>query len=293
MIDVPPADVIVVDFPWRYRNWSDTARGAAAAHYVGMTYEQGKALAPVMEQLRKPDSIIIQWTTWPKLDQGIDLLRDWGWSYVSGFPWIKTVADLTGIKRTVGFWSMGCSEVVLIGRTGSVGASQSAKLRCKKGHDLEGGNVMGLLCGSERQFYDRHAKRVKDGTTHSHKPYGIAEWLEEKFEDAVFTELFATQERPGWNTIGHRCGSHIDPTGVMSLEEAIQRDILPADYDPFREPIRKGQKRSSNAPAELGDHKSQTEGYIEVIQNMSDRDIKQELVSPEMSDKLHDAMMDF
>jgi len=206
--------VLLVDCPWKYRNWSAKAHGAAASHYPGMEYE---ALRDVpVQDWAADDSMIFQWGTWPKADQAMDLLRDWGFNYVTGFPWVKVVPSSGEIRRGIGFWSQSASEFLLIGRRGK---PKSEKLEKQ---------VIGMLCGSERQFY----APIRE---HSQKPMAIQEYVEARF-DGPFLELFAVRDQDGWGCWGHGTGWHVYPggAGVMALEEAIMAGLVPDPAAPGR-----------------------------------------------------------
>lgn len=239
MIEIPEGgfQVVLADPPWRYANWSDTSRGAQQAHYPGMTYAQMAELTPFLSSIFAYNMVSVMWGTWPKADEAMDLCREktnngiktggWPCKYVTGFPWIKVSPGSGRVKRGVGFWAMGASEFCFISRRQST-RKGAPKLKAEK---LDK-NVIGLLCGSERQFYDRIGQ-------HSRKPYGIAQYLEDRFPGVPKLELFATEEREGWTCIGHRTGYHITPEGIITVDEAKAQGRLPKNYDPFAEPKRK------------------------------------------------------
>lgn len=213
--------VFIADPPWLYQNWSDTSRGAYAAHHKGMQYEDMASLRPLVDGVAQDEpACLLMWGTWPKGDQAHDLLRAWGFTHKTGFPWIKTSPNTGRIRRGVGFWAMSTSEFVIVGVRGDFKRTKVDP------------NVMGLLCGSERQFFDRIQG-------HSRKPYGLYEWVEEFAPTARKVELFATEDREGWECYGHRTGWHLTPDGFVSVEEAKMRGLLPKDYDPFAQPVRK------------------------------------------------------
>lgn len=199
------AQVIIADPAWQYRGGG--VQGDVDAQYTTMDFAQLAEL-PVRDWAA-PDCVLAMWGTWPKLDEGTDLLRAWGFGYVTGFPWIKTVG--TAIRRGIGFWTQSASEVILIGRRGE-------PKKC-------GGvaPVLGLLHSEERQFY---APGGAPGT-HSRKPYGLHEWLEERF-DGPYLELFARRKHPGWTTWGGDLGFLLTPGGVVKSEPKAQpqRDLF-------------------------------------------------------------------
>lgn len=188
--------VIVADAPWKYSNYGMKKHGAARAHYAGMTESE---LAEV-EPARWADpsgSILAMWATWPKLDEAIRLMAAWDYRYVTGIPWVKTLPRKGVIRRGVGFWTMSCSEPLLIGRRGTI----------VRGRHLAN---IGLLTKVDRQFYAPRAQ-------HSRKPAGVQAWLESMF-DGPYLELFATERRERWTCWGKSLGQELGAFGVREVQ---------------------------------------------------------------------------
>ena len=78
--------VALIDPPWQFENpmWNDNNRSPP---YPTMTLEQLKDL-PVPDIMTDAAAMFL-WTTAPKLDEAIDLLRAWGFSYRTCAVWIK------------------------------------------------------------------------------------------------------------------------------------------------------------------------------------------------------------
>lgn len=189
--------VILADPAWRYQNWTDAANGAAASAYETMLVEEIAAI-PVAAWAAK-DAVLTLWTTWPKLDEGLRVLEAWGFSYVTGLPWVKVTPSSGEIYRGIGFWTQSASEVLLIGRRGELRRADGVE------------PVMGLLHGEQRVFY---APRTK----HSAKPLEVHGWLEALFPGATFLELFARLTRPGWTCWGLELGFRLGADGVTEVE---------------------------------------------------------------------------
>lgn len=187
--------VIVADPPWSYRVGG--IQGDVNDQYSTMVVSDLAAI-PVASWAAE-ECILACWGTWPKLDEGIDLIRAWGFDYVTGFPWVKTVPTATGIvlRRGIGFWAQQVSELLLIGRRGDPRRKAVSP-------------VLGLLCGAMRQFYS-------PALGHSRKPANIQDRLEELF-DGPYLELFARRERPGWSTWGLDTGFQLSATGVERVD---------------------------------------------------------------------------
>lgn len=175
--------VILADPPWDYRNGGN---GRAAAHYPLMTIEELCAM-PVASLAAK-DAVLIMWATWPQMEGAQQVIKAWGFEYVTGFPWIKLynhpVVDLFGDFRAkptwgTGAWVRGCSEAVLIARRGNA-----------KPPDL---HWMGLI-----------SKRFE----HSKKPNDIHEYAESF--PGPYLELFARRPRQGWDVFGNEVENSIE-----------------------------------------------------------------------------------
>ena len=181
--------LISADIPWSYSNGGN---GAAKNHYPTMTNAQIASL-PVAA-LAAPDCVLLMWATWPHLKFAMQLIDRYGFTYVTGLPWIKTttppVIDLFGelvAKPTygTGFWVRGCSEPILIAKRG------------KASPDI--GDLVGLL-----------AERILE---HSRKPEDIYELAEALVplapepEPVSHLEMFARRRRPRWDVFGHVEGS--------------------------------------------------------------------------------------
>lgn len=170
-------DVILADPPWAYQNWTDKKNGAAAAHYKQLTDADICAL-PV-DTIAAPDALLFLWATFPKLQEGLDVMRAWGFTYVTTpFVWNKTYADGRPYCG-LGFWARSGAELVLLGRRGR-------GLRRQRG-------ATGV-----RQVVTAPVMRP-----HSSKPPEVRDRIVELVGDVPRVELFAREQAPGWHAIGN------------------------------------------------------------------------------------------
>lgn len=167
---------LIADPPWRYRHGG--CEGGVDSQYPTMTVEDICAL-PVSSALA-PDAVLLLWTTWPKLREGLRVVDAWGFEYVTGFPWVKIQGlpqfDLTGeleIKPQygVGYWARGCTEPLLIGKRGKASPPKNG--------------WAGLLSPNLR---------------HSRKPDSLYQYAESL--PGPYLELFARRRRAGWDAWG-------------------------------------------------------------------------------------------
>jgi len=161
--------VIVADPPWQYR--ATTGRGIAKDNYDVLTPEQIGNI-PVAE-LALDDSALFLWGTWPMLPDALRIVDAWGFTYKTGWPYVKTHLN-RNIFYGVGRWIRGATEYVLMGVRGKVRPNTEMK------------NYMGI---------------ISPNLTHSRKPssvHQIAETL-----PGPYLELFARRTYPGWTVFGN------------------------------------------------------------------------------------------
>ena len=101
-------DFIYADPPWRYKNWSmdewakygeKWARRNGRSPYPVMNTADIAAL-PVSELAHK-NSLLAMWVTDPKLEDGLEVMRAWGYKYTTVlFYWVKT--NPKGLKAAFG-----------------------------------------------------------------------------------------------------------------------------------------------------------------------------------------------
>jgi N6-adenosine-specific RNA methylase IME4 len=185
--------VICADPAWgAYTNFSKAKHGAP--QYEKMP-TQAICDIPVNDWADK-NCLLALWGTWPLLPDAMKVMEAWGFSYITGLPWIKTVPSSGNIRCGTGFWIQSTSEFLLLGRKGKVSPSKENKRR-------------GLLVGSDRIFYGP----VKG---HSTKPEDIQTWLENRFS-GPYLELFARRKKPGWSCWGLDTGYRLSKAGVQTL----------------------------------------------------------------------------
>ena len=75
-------DIIYADPPWSYKVWSKKGEGrSAASHYNTMSKEDIQNL-PVQD-IASDNSVLFLWVTPPCLEEGLELIKKWGFTYKS------------------------------------------------------------------------------------------------------------------------------------------------------------------------------------------------------------------
>ena len=85
-------NIIYADPPWQYKDKRDKHPrlcGGASAHYPTMDIEKIKKLP--IQSISEDNSILFLWVTFPNLQEGLEVIKAWGFKYKTlGFSWIKT-----------------------------------------------------------------------------------------------------------------------------------------------------------------------------------------------------------
>ena len=176
---LPPAsfDLIMVDPPWSFENWSEkgtTAKGAAGQYEV-MSIDDIKAL-PVAG-LARADAVLWLWATHPMIDQQIEVARSWGFRFTTTGVWVK---------RT-----------------------KSGKLAFGTGHALRCASEPFIIAKIGNPKLAKTVRTVIEGPAreHSRKPdeaYREAQRLLPSAKRRA--DIFSRQIRPGWCCFGDELG---------------------------------------------------------------------------------------
>lgn len=176
--------IIYADPPWQYkanrRSYIANTSGEAQVHYTTMTIDDIKSLA--VEELASTNCMLFIWVTFPLLQEGLDVIRAWGFTYKTlGFSWLKTTKD--GIKPTfgVGYYTRSNLEVCLLGVRGKASKESSS---------------ISSVVVSPRE-------------AHSQKPDLVRDKIVQLCGDIPRVELFARQKVDGWDAWGDSVNSDI------------------------------------------------------------------------------------
>ena len=86
---------IIADPPWQYNNTG--VEGSAEQQYPTMKI-QNICQLPI-GNLADEDCVLFLWATWPLLNDGLLVMKSWGFNYITGFPWIKIIG-----RPTLSLW---------------------------------------------------------------------------------------------------------------------------------------------------------------------------------------------
>lgn len=174
--------IIYADPPWRYSR--NGVQGAAEKCYPTMALEDICNL-PV-NKMADDNAILFLWATFPKLQEAIQVIDAWGFTYKSvAFVWLKQNRVNDGWYYGLGFWTRGNAEICLLATKGS------PRRESNKVH----------------QFIISHLRG------HSRKPDETRAKIIQLVGDLPRVELFAREKTDGWDV----WGNEVDST--VSLEQ--------------------------------------------------------------------------
>jgi len=159
--------VIYADPPWRYE-FAETKSRAIENQYPTMLLEDIKSIQVPCED----NSILFLWATAPKLEEAMQVMTAWGFTYRTCAIWDKE-------KIGMGYWFRGQHELLLVGVKGRF-STPSPESRVSSVH---------------------REPRVK----HSKKPDYYYSIIESMFPNGSYLELFARQKyNDRWEVWGNQ-----------------------------------------------------------------------------------------
>lgn len=212
---------VMADPPWRFQNRTGKV---APEHrrldrYSTMTLDDICAL-PVQDVVANNAHLYL-WVPNALLPDGMRVLQEWGFRYVSNIVWAKRRKDGGPDGRGVGFYFRNVTELILFGVRGS----------------------MRTLAPARRQVNMIETRKRE----HSRKPdeqYGLIE----SCSPGPYLEMFARKAQPGWTAWGDESGTDVTPRG--QVHKGYSGGALDA---PYLEPHDRLDQRSAEAlAAELG-----------------------------------------
>jgi len=184
--------IIYADPPWQYKDKSSAGKRGVHYKYPLMDIEDIKNLP--IKNIIDNDCILFLWVTFPLLQEGLDVISAWGFSYKTcGFTWIKSnkregsnqpkLFD-TGLDDFIGMgnWTRSNAELCLIGVKGKLKRINT--------------NIRQIL-------YHPIMK-------HSKKPPIVRDKIVKLCGDLPRCELFARQKTEDWDIWGNEIENDIE-----------------------------------------------------------------------------------
>lgn len=211
-LEIPPLptveggfQTILADPPWRFANRTGKV---APEHkrldrYGTMELDEIKAL-PVADVAAKNAHLYL-WVPNALLPEGIEVMRAWGFRYVSNVIWAKRRKDGGPDGRGVGFYFRNVTEPILFGVRGSMRTLAPAR------------STVNMLETRKRE--------------HSRKPDEQYDLIE-SCSPGPYLEMFARYAREGWSAWGNEADADVEPRGQVHRGYAGGE----LDFMPFVEP---------------------------------------------------------
>lgn len=182
----PPYSIAIIDPPWAFASNSE-ARPArnARRHYPCLSISQIERL-PISEIMDR-DSLIYMWVTAPFAELAFRPLKAWGYSYKTQMVWVKQRIGL-------GYWARNRHEPIYIATRGDFPCPRPAPHRDS------------VITAPARE--------------HSRKPPELADEIDARFPGHRKVEIFAREQRPGWDAWGNETDKFASATEAGSAGRA-------------------------------------------------------------------------
>lgn len=181
-------NLVLADPPWNYGHKEMLTEWAPHNQYPTMSTEQ--IMAMPIEKLAAKDAVLWLWVPNCLLEEGLKVLRAWGFSYVSTAVWAKNKAPPTpGAVKP-------CHETLLVGKRGA-----------------------GLIYEGE-QMDSVFTSKVG---AHSAKPEHFAKEAERLYPTAAKMELFCRNPRKGWIAWGNQAKDAVTKARTQPAKVAAKK----------------------------------------------------------------------
>jgi len=175
---------ILADPPWAYAMRSEKGYAKSPeSHYPTMSPEAIKSL-PVAD-LAGPDCYLFLWSTWPHLPLALDVMKSWGFRYVTGGAWIKRTSNWK-LAFGTGYVLRSATEPFLVG---SIGCPEIAS-RSERNAILAVADIPNSIDALRRE--------------HSRKPVEMRDLINRLLPRHHFAELFAREAWQGHDVWGNQ-----------------------------------------------------------------------------------------
>lgn len=189
---------ILADPPWQFQNRTGKVapEHKRLRRYCTMTFDEIRAMPIPFHAAEK--SHLYLWCPNALLEEGLSVMRAWGFTYKTNIVWYKVRKDGGPDGRGVGFYFRNVTELLLFGTRG--------KLRT-----LKPGRTQVNLFRTRKQEHSRKPDEAYD--------------IMEACSPGPFLELFARERRDGWVQWGDELDTylHTRPTYKAYNGHALQR----------------------------------------------------------------------
>jgi N6-adenosine-specific RNA methylase IME4 len=207
-------NVIYADPPWAFRNkkTGGSHTSGSAQHYAVLPTAQIRDVS--LARIRDQDAVLYLWVPSSMLEDGLSVLKAWGFTYKTLLVWRKV---RSGGKLGIGYWYRNALEVLLFGVRGSVKAFRS------KVENHLNASVL----------------------PHSSKPVEVYRMIEEATAGMLeprYLELFAREHPSNWVGVGLEAdGTDLtDPEWFRHLRETPRESVEGISPRPAQQALEAG-----------------------------------------------------
>ena len=192
-------NIIYADPAWSYND--KKCNGNCEDHYRTMSLQEMKDL-PVQDMCAD-DCVIFMWITYPMIQEGLELMKSWGFKYKSiGFQWIKLNKKNGKPFFGLGRWTRGNTEACFIGVKGKPKRQSAA--------------VSQLVMTPIRE--------------HSRKPDEVRDKIVELMGDLPRLEMFSRTQTEGWDVWGNETSKFVkSELSEDSQQETTGNSLIVSD----------------------------------------------------------------
>jgi N6-adenosine-specific RNA methylase IME4 len=169
---------ILADPPWSFFNRTGRVSPENKKHYHYPTLSLEEIMKiPVQQCLIEPSHLYL-WVPNALLDQGLAVMKAWGFTYKTNIVWRKIRKDGENDGSGVGFYFRNMTELALFG------------VRGKSARTLDAGRTQINLISSQKREHSRKPAKLYD--------------LIERCSKPDYLEIFARNRRAGWKQWGNQ-----------------------------------------------------------------------------------------
>ncbi len=184
-------NIIYCDPPWEYQDKALAGERGAGCKYDVMSIDDiCKIPVPT---ICADDCLMFMWVTMPQMQEGLVLMRVWGFTYKTvAFTWVKTNPKTPTLFWGMGRWTRANPEVVFLGT---------------KGHPKRIATDVHSVVETDTLYSPIGA--------HSEKPNEVRQRIVELVGDIPRIELFARKRYIGWDTWGNQVNDFYEDAGGL------------------------------------------------------------------------------
>jgi len=193
---------ILADPPWKFQNRTGKMAPEHKRLYRYDTMSNEDILAMPIEEVALPQSHLYLWVPNALVENGLQVMRAWGFEYKTMLIWYKIRKDGGPDRRGVGFYFRNVTEIILFGVRGSLRTGQ------------QGRKQENIILSQKRG--------------HSRKPDEIFPIIE-GCSPGPYLELFARQKRKGWDAWGNETDKF--DNSIETYSNLFKKDPQPALFE--------------------------------------------------------------